>query len=188
MPSKNRRIVNSAIFSHGLSAFYGNSRITSAEELDYRWNLFLRMENIGYTVTAKRDLNHVVGFVDPVQLGKLYFTGVAGGFLSDTFGFGAINAMVSGVTAARAILYNKNYDKMMQKFKDDIKKKHEYRTAENTLNNKGIDTILALVHLPLIKQIIFNFPLYKISHSIFLVKIYNFFWRRRKGIKLKKNT
>ena len=153
--------------------------ITHAE-LDYYWNLFLETEEITYKITEVRDREHDVGFVDPVQVGNVYFVGNAGGFIDDLFGFGSAKAEMSGVTAARAIINNKNYDKMMQPMKDDITSRHEFRTALNSMSDKDLDRTLAFLDLPVIKQLVYNNPLFNVTHATFLAKVLNYVWRKTK--------
>jgi digeranylgeranylglycerophospholipid reductase len=150
-------------------------------ELDYYWGIFLKNENIKYIITETRDVEHNLGFIDPVQIGNLYFTGVAGGLIDDVFGFAAINAMVSGVCAARAILENKNYDEMVQPLKNDTKKLHELRTLINTWDNKSVDMMLTIRGLPIIKQYMYNNPFFKMTQISFLARISNNIWRKSKG-------
>lgn len=152
----------------------------SHEELDYYWDKFLETVKIPYTITEIRDVEHITGFVDPVQVGRVYFTGVAAGLMDNVFGFAATRAIISGVTAAQAIVNNQNYDKMLQPLKDIVKQLHEFRTVLNTLDNKAYNTVLAAIDLPIIKQFIYNNPLSKVTQATFLAKAYNYVWRKTK--------
>ena len=150
------------------------------EELDVYWKKFLEEEKITYYITEARDREHNVGFVDPVQVGKVYFVGNAGGFIDDLFGFGSAKAEISGVTAARAIIRSGDYDRMIKPFKDDFRKKHEFRTVMNTWSNDEVSRALAFLHFPIIKQFIYNNPLFKLTHTTFIAKAHNFMWRKNK--------
>lgn len=143
-------------------------------ELEYYWKEFLSGEHLNYAITQTIDIEHSVGFVNPVQVDNIYFVGNAGGFIDDLFGFGSLRAVISGVSAARAIVYNKSYDDMMKPFMQDIRDKHEFRKAFDTLDNDGLDIITDMVNLPLLKQFIYKFPLFKVQHYTFIAKALNF--------------
>lgn len=151
-------------------------------ELDKYWKIFLEIEKLTYEVTDIRDIDHNIGFVEPVQLGKILFAGTAGGFIDDVFGFAAIQAMMTGVTAARAIILNKDYNEMTKSFREDIKKKHEFRTLLNTWDNNELNKVLAVRDFPVIRQYQYNNPLFKITQLASVAKAYNRHWRKKRKI------
>lgn len=120
------------------------------------------------------EINHLTDYVEPSQVGKVYLIGSAGEFLDDLYGFGMINAIISGVTAANCIINNLDFNQVMKPLKDNIKKKHEFRTGINTLNNKGHDIVFAIIHFPIIKQLIFNNPLFRLTLTTPIMKAYNY--------------
>lgn len=151
-------------------------------EINHYWKEFLNTENIKYTIKSTREINHFTGYVEPVQVGKLYFVGGVGGFVDDFYGFGMIKAMISGVSAARSIIYNQDYSDLVKPLKDELKRIHEFRTAFNTLDNKELDSVFAFIHFPLIKQYIFSNPLFKVTLHTYMARIYNYIWRKRKKV------
>lgn len=145
----------------------------SAIQLDAYWNQFLTTENIQYKIYNIRDLEHVVGNVNPIQYKNLYFVGNAAGMLDSFMGFGALRAIISGVTAARSIIHNLNYNKLMMPYIKDNWKKYEFRKAFNFLTDNSIDKIVTLCGMPLVKLMTFNNPLYKMTYATPIVKMIN---------------
>ena len=80
----------------------------------------------------------------------------------DFYGFGMIKAIISGVSAARAIINDLDYGKIIKPFKDELKRIHEFDILSfNTLDNKAIDFI-SLIHFPVFKQYILVTPYLKL--------------------------
>jgi flavin-dependent dehydrogenase len=125
-------------------------------------------------------MNHIFGFVDPIQIGKIYFVGGAGGFIDDMLGFGMITSIMSGISAARAIINNYDYQTEMTPILKELKKIHEFRTGFNSLDHKSKDLFLAFSHLPPIKLLTYNNPFFRYTQLTVLARIYNYFWRRKK--------
>lgn len=155
----------------------------SPNEINHVWEEFLTTENIKYTIKSTIEINHFTGYVEPLQVGKLYFVGGAGGFVDSFYGFGMVKSIMSGVSAARAIINNLDYAHIVKPIAKEMKRIHEFRTAFNTFDNKALDFVFAFVHFPIIKQYIFNNPLFEVALHTFMVRIYNYFWRKRKGLK-----
>lgn len=83
-------------------------------ELNFYWELFLRTEGINYTMTETRDMEDNLGVVNPLCIGNIYFVGDAAGLVDDFIGFGVISAVESGFMAARSIVKNIDYIKLMK--------------------------------------------------------------------------
>ena len=116
--------------------------------------------------------------VDPVRFGNVYFTGIAGGFLDNFFGFGSLKAIFSGLLAGKCIANNLEYQDITKSIIKTIKKKREFRTAVDNFDNRDFDRILSIMSLPGIKQLIFNNPIFKVTQGTFIPKIYNKFTRK----------
>lgn len=144
-------------------------------ELDFYWKEYLSIENINYPVTDIRDAEHSCGFVQPLKKGNVYFVGNAGGLTDSVFGIGAFNAIESGITAARCIVNNWDYNKLMAPFYRDIAALHEFRKAINNFNNESFDRVLSVIGLPVIRQMIFNNPFLKMRFGAFIPKLYNLY-------------
>ncbi len=143
-------------------------------QVDSFWNNFLMMENISYTINKTLDIPHKIGRVSPVQIGNLYFCGLAGGFMDDFIGFGTINCVISGLLAGRSIARKLDYNKAMKPFLKKMAELHEYRIAMNGLKNEDFDNILTLLDMPVYKTMIYKNPLFKVSQGSPGAKLYNF--------------
>lgn len=143
------------------------------KELDYYWEEFISYEKISYPIVETKDIRHLIGLVSPVQVGNLYFIGNAGGFIDSLLGFGSVKSMFSGAVAANCIINGLDYNKKMQPLIKDICMKYEFRKVYNTFDNAAIDRFVAIEHLPLVRQFIFNNPLLRVRQGAFLAKAYN---------------
>lgn len=142
-------------------------------ELDYYWKEFLMTERIEYPILESKDTEHSCGFLKQYNVGNVYFVGNTAGLTDDFIGFGAINSIESGILAARSIAKKLNYEKQLKPIIENMVKLHEYRTALNTLDNTNLDTILTIINLPVLKQLVYNNPLFRFSHVSPFVKAYN---------------
>ena len=142
----------------------------SWRELDHYWKKFLDTEGISYSIIELKDSEHKCGVVRPFNTGNIYITGNAAGLTDDFVGVGAFNAIESGLLAARAIARNLDYNKLVAPIFKNVSKIHEYRRVFNDFHNRDYDKSLAIVNLPPIKQLIYNNPLFKLSHASFIMK------------------
>lgn len=154
--------------------------ITSCE-LDYYWKEFLFKENIGYYISDTTDAEHDCGFVQPLQTGNILFVGNAAGFTDDLIGCGGLNAVESGMLAARAMIYGKDYNTLAKPIFDDILKLHEFRKAMNTMGNGRLNILVKLLGLPLLKHALYNNPFFRVSDTQTMAKRYNAFVKGRKN-------
>jgi len=150
-------------------------------ELDMHWEKFLNTEKLQYKIVKTFDTNYKVGSCNTVQMGNLYFTGFAGGFIDDVMGIGAPYAIISGVSAARAIIENKNYTKIMRAFEKDVKKKHVLRQAMDLAGNQQFDKLNNFLDNQLVKVLTYKNPLFRAAHITPFVGLYT-------KIKQKKTT
>lgn len=142
-------------------------------EFEYYWKKFLFAENIDYHISATTDAEYDCGFVQPLQMGNLLFAGNSAGLTDNLVGCGGLNAIESGMLAARAMIYNNNYNTLAAPIFADIVKLHELRKAFNTLDNSRIDFLVNALGLPLIKNAIYNNPFFRFSDTAEAVKLYN---------------
>lgn len=142
-------------------------------ELDYYWNEFLTTENINYEIIETKDIRHIVGAVNDLQVDNLYFMGNAGGCIDSMLGFGSMTALISGATAANCVINGLDYNKEMKKIVNDTLAKYEFRKVFNTFDNDAMDLFCSVETLPVIRQLIFNNPLLKATYGTFVAKIYN---------------
>lgn len=144
-------------------------------ELDYYWKKFLLTENIQYYISGTTDAEHDCGFCQPRQKGNVLLVGNCAGLTDDFIGCGSLNAIESGILAARAIVYGNDYNTLTQPIFDDIQKIHEHRKALNTLDNSKLDFLIGALDIPIIKNIIYNNPFFRLSHMSKSIRLYNHF-------------
>lgn len=150
-------------------------------ELDYYWKEFLFTENIQYYISGTTDTELDCGFVQPRQVDNVLFVGNSGGFTDDMLGCGGINAIESGMLAARAIIYGKDYNTLSLPIFKDIEKLHELRKAMNTLDNSKTDLLVKALNLPIIKNAIYNNPFFRMSNASKHIRLYNNFVKSRRN-------
>lgn len=149
-------------------------------ELDYYWKEFLFTENIQYYISTTTDTEHDCGFCRPRQKDNVLFTGNSAGLTDDLIGCGGLNAIESGVLAARAIAHGEDYNTLTQPIFEDIEKIHENRKALNTLDNSKLDSLVGALSLPVIKNIMYNNPFFRLSHASKSIRLYNSFVKNRR--------
>lgn len=154
------------------------------DKLDYYWNEFLIAENIKYSIVKYHDIEHIVGYPSANQVENIYFTGNCGGMIDDFLGFGMTRSIESGVMAARAIVNNQDFNELLKPFKKEINSLNEYRKMINVLTNKDYDFDMSILELPLIKQIVYNNPLYKAKYGVFAPKTLVYFKKKNYPFKL----
>ncbi|TYQ17971.1 UNVERIFIED_CONTAM: flavin-dependent dehydrogenase [Acetivibrio alkalicellulosi] len=143
------------------------------DELEFYWNQFLKAEHIPYNMIEVRDLEHNLGTVYPLNKDNIYFVGDAAGLVDNFVGFGVIAGIESGFIAARSIIGNLNYTKLMKPYLDSRKKLYEFRKSFNILDNNELDRLLLLLGTPLVKQFIYNNPILKVQRMWMLPKLFN---------------
>ncbi|MGE5632729.1 MAG: NAD(P)/FAD-dependent oxidoreductase [Caulobacteraceae bacterium] len=142
-------------------------------EMDYYWKEFLFTENIDYNISLVIDTEHDNGLTIPMQLENILFVGNAGGFTNDLLGCGGLNAIESGMLAARAIIYGKDYNALVEPIFKDILQLHEYRRTMNAFDNLEFDRFIAILGIPVLKNTIYNNPFFRITKSAIYAKFYN---------------
>jgi len=145
----------------------------SNSELDYYWKEFLFTENLNYNITSHTDTEHDCGFVQPVQYKNILFVGNAGGFTDDLLGYGILNAIESGILAAKAIALGKSYGVLADPIYKDIARLHELRKAINTFDNPKVDVFISILGLPILKNALYNNPYFRLQHTSGLFSRYN---------------
>lgn len=150
-------------------------------ELDYYWKEFLFTEDIQYYISYTTDCEHGCGFVKPRQVGNVLFVGNSAGFTDDLIGCGGLNAIESGMLAARAIVYGKDYNILSKPIFEKIERLHEFRKTMNNLNNSEINTLISFLGKPIIKNAIYNNPFFRISSASRSVKLYNSFIKSKRN-------
>ncbi len=134
------------------------------KEIDAYWEEFLYTENIKYTIIEEFKLEHLAGYAYPNKVNNIYFIGNAGGALDSFLGFGQVNAIVTGIMAARSICTGEDYEKLIKPITRRTKQFYEFRKAFNNLTNDNYDTLIRSIGLSGVKQILYqsslNIPKY----------------------------
>ncbi|MFZ5353794.1 MAG: FAD-dependent oxidoreductase [Bacillota bacterium] len=133
-------------------------------ELDSYWKKFIESENISYHITTAIDAEHACGYVETYKLDNMYFAGNCAGFTDDLLGCGGLNAIESGILAAKAVASGIDYNLAVEPIFRHISRLHQFRKAFNTLENDDYDRILTVLGLPAVKQLIYNNPFFRIEH------------------------
>ncbi len=142
------------------------------KQVDLYWDLFKDTENLDYDIIQEYKLKNKTGYVWPHNTNNIYFIGNAGGGTDPFLGFGQLNAVITGVKAARSIVKGKKYEKSI---KDLIKyntNMYQFRKAFNKATNSDYDKIITAIGLPLVKQSIYKskFNVVKIGGNILKIK------------------
>lgn len=146
-------------FSKNKAALILVTTDVNEKEIDNYWDLFLNYENIRYSITEEFKLEHRAGFVYPLIVENLIMVGNASGGLDPFLGFGHLNSMVSGVSAARTIAKGIDYEKQIKTLIDRNKDMRQFRKAFNSMTNKGYDKLLMSLKMPGFRGLFYNFPL-----------------------------
>ncbi len=143
-------------------------------ELDYYWSKFLSMENIDYKIFRKKNSVHTCGTVFEFKTrDNIYFVGNSGGFTDNFMGFGMHNAVISGITAGKCIAQNLDFNKLAINIAKPVKALKEYRNFIENFTNKDYDNLASFLKIPVIKQMIYNNPFFKVSHMSPVIKLLN---------------
>jgi flavin-dependent dehydrogenase len=123
------------------------------KEIDHFWDLFLYTENLKYTITEEFKLEHKSGFVYPLKYGNVLFAGNAGGAIEPFLGFGQFSSITHGVMAARSIVFNQDYEKLVGRITQKNFNMLQLRKVYDMLDNNGYDLLLKSIGLPGIKHV-----------------------------------
>ncbi|MFZ5986636.1 MAG: NAD(P)/FAD-dependent oxidoreductase [Bacillota bacterium] len=145
----------------------------SGREVDYYWNRFLIKEEIPYRIMEIKDIEYSLGYVSSARIDNIYLVGNGAGLIDDFLGFGAINAIESGILAARSIINGFDYNELLRPMKKHIAALHEFRKAINEFGNEDYDRLISFLGLPFVKQLIYNNPLAKVKTLAGLARVYN---------------
>lgn len=150
-------------------------------ELDYYWKEFLFIEDMQYYISGTAETEHDCGFVQPRQVDNILFVGNSAGFTDDLIGCGGLNAIESGMLAAKALVYGKDYNTLSMPIAKDIERLHEFRKTMNTIDNRESDYMVRGLGFPILKRTIYNNPLFRISHMSKSARLYNSFIKSRRS-------
>lgn len=127
-------------------------------ESETLFNKFLQIEKLDslemlYKIILPPYYN---GRVKKVKIGNILLAGRSAGLAESLVGTGSVEALASGVLAARAIADNEDYEETMkplQKHTDNIS---AFRKVVDGFDNKDFDKLVSLIDTPGIKQLMYN--------------------------------
>jgi digeranylgeranylglycerophospholipid reductase len=96
------------------------------------------------------------GRVSKFKIGNILLAGRAAGLTDRLLGTGGIEAIISGVSAARSIINGEDYDSMMKPLKDHIENLSEFRNKIEGFSNDDFDRLISFLSTPGIKQIAYH--------------------------------
>lgn len=144
------------------------SAYTLKEELDNMWQTFLYREKLNYEIVETFETDMDTGIARKHKVDNIYFVGNAAGFLDPLMGEGLLNAIESGVYAARSIAYGYDYEKMVDKIVKRVNTLVNYKKSMDDMKNTDYDRIVRILGMPVIKKFIYstNIDLIKYVHPV----------------------
>lgn len=140
------------------------------KEIDHYWELFFYSENIKYTIIEEFKLNHKSGHVYPHSISNILLAGNSGGAIDPFLGFGVLTSVGSGVMAARSIIKNKDYEKLLKPFLKTNYQMYEFKKALDKFNNRDYDRLIRTIGLPGISQLIYHSKLDVVKYGSYIIK------------------
>lgn len=126
------------------------------QELDYYWDIFLRMENIQNEITELFKVHHRSGHVFPHQVNNIKLAGLAGGFIDPFLGFGQFTSLSTGAMAALSIARGLDYEAEVATITKEIRYYTRYREFLDRLNNSQLDKLVKLLGFPVVNPLVYN--------------------------------
>jgi digeranylgeranylglycerophospholipid reductase len=126
------------------------------QELDYYWEMFMRLENINNEIAETFEVHHSAGHVFPHQVGNIRLAGLAGGFQDPFLGFGQFNSLSTGALAALSISRGLDYESLVSTIATEIRNMSRYRDMLDTVTNPQYDALVKVLGLPGLNQLIYN--------------------------------
>lgn len=128
------------------------------EELNAYWHRFLESRQIlkKYDFIESWELPHHAGFVTTNKIGKILFVGTAGGGVEPFLGFGQVNAIVTGVMAAKSIVKGIDIDILLKGVRKKSMELFALRKLLNAATNKDFDSLLTAMKTPGFRSIVYK--------------------------------
>jgi digeranylgeranylglycerophospholipid reductase len=113
------------------------------------------------------------GRVSKFKVGNVLLAGRSAGLTERLIGAGAVEAIISGILAARAIIQKKNYDKMVKPLQKHVENISAFRNKIEKFSNDDFDKMITLLGTPGIKQLIYNTKLNFVDMAGSVMKEFN---------------
>lgn len=131
---------------------------TQQLDVNRRFERFLEKEQLDKLELIYRFIKppFSTGRVSRFKSGNILLAGRAAGLTERLLGTGGIEAVISGVLAARSIIRGEDYDKMLKPLQEHIENISAFRNYIENFSNDDFDRMLSLLGTPGIKQLIYN--------------------------------
>lgn len=96
------------------------------------------------------------GRVSKFKIGNVLLVGRAAGLTERLLGSGAVEAIMSGVLAARAMIHGEDYDKTVKPLQQHVENISAFRNHIEKFSNDDFDKVINLLKTPGIKQLVYN--------------------------------
>ena len=124
-------------------------------------------------------LYHVVippftnGRVSKFRIGNILLTGHSAGLVETLIGTGSLEAIISGIMAARAIVRNESYDKLIKPIQNHVDNVSSLRPLMDRCTNEDFDKLLSYLDIIGVKQAAVNIPIDAINMIGKVLKTFN---------------
>lgn len=127
-------------------------------ELEVLFNDFIQSEQLcNLEVQYKSILPpYYNGRVNKFKTGNILLAGRSAGLAEGLIGTGSVDALISGVLAARAIADNEDYEEIIKPFQKHVDNISAFRKVVNRFDNKDFDKLISIIDTPVIKQLLYN--------------------------------
>lgn len=96
------------------------------------------------------------GRVSKFKLGNVLLVGRSAGLTERLLGTGAVEALVSGILAARAMIQDLDYESLVRTLQEHVDNISVFRNPYENLDNAGFDKLVTIINTPGIKQAVYN--------------------------------
>lgn len=143
-----------------------------AQELFQKFIQVEKLESLDYiykNIPPPFTMGKVTGF----QKDNILLAGRSAGLTDRVLGVGAVEALISGTMAARAIAKKEDYNGMVKPLQSHIESISAFRNNINSFDNADFDKVVAILGTPVIKQAIYNTRIDLIGKAGSILKMLN---------------
>lgn len=117
------------------------------------WDKFLAQLNFDFRIKDTFQIDHYeIGRAKTQQFDNTYIIGHAGGFIMPFLGFGQFTSIESGILVAKALVKNKNYNKLTKNLRKDYKTSYKLRKIMAKMNNSQLDKLVKTLNNNTVKR------------------------------------
>lgn len=119
---------------------------------------FIQMEKLDTLDYVYKNIppTFTTGKVTKFQKDNVLLAGRAAGLTDRVLGVGAVEALISGTMAARAIAKKEDYSSMVKPLQSHIESISAFRKNINNFTNADFDKVVSILGAPVIKQAVYN--------------------------------